>query len=76
MDAGAFVDAHERRFGAGGVGLDHGHGDDGDAEVGEQARGEGLGGGGFADDAGQLGVAQNSSDDFGVGGAVAGLEEG
>ena len=75
MDAGAFVDADEGGFGPGGVGLDHGHGDDGDPEVGEEAGGEGLGGGGLADDACELRVAQDASDDFGVGGAVAGLEE-
>ena len=74
--SGALVDANERRFRSGRVGLDHGHGDDGNAEVREQTRGEGLGRRGLADDPGELGVAQDAADDLGVGGAVAGLEEG
>ena len=74
--AGALVDANEGGLRSGRVGLDHRHGDDGDAEVGEQARGEGLGRRGFADDARQLGVAQDPADDLGVRGSVAGLKEG
>ena len=37
VDACAFVDADEGGLGAGGVGLDHGHRDDGDPEVREEA---------------------------------------
>ena len=57
LHSGAFVDADEGGFGPGGVGLDHGHGDDGDTEVGKEAGGEGFGGGGLADDACELCVA-------------------